>query len=132
MHRPFLWGLAALGFARRACAARMQLYLTGALNNEARHPSQLYQAALEGLLLFVILWLFSSKPRPTGAVSGLFLLGYGLFRLVVEQFREPDEHISFVAFDWLTMGQLLSLPMLIAGGILLWWSYKNRDTKKPV
>ena len=101
-----------------------QLYLSGALNAETRHPSQLYQAALEGLLLFIILWLFSSKPRPRAAVSGLFLLGYGFFRSMVEHFRQPDEHISFIAFDWLTMGQLLSVPMLIAGAILLLWSYK--------
>lgn len=105
-------------------ASLYEAYLSGALNSETRHPSQLYQAALEGLLLFLILWWFSSKPRPRGAVSGLFLLGYGIFRSVVEQFREPDEHISYVAFDWLTMGQLLSFPMLLAGTILLLWSYK--------
>jgi len=108
-----------------------QLYLAGALNDEARHPSQLYQAALEGLALFIILWLFSSKQRPRAAVSGLFLLGYGIFRSVVEQFREPDEQLSYIAFDWLTMGQLLSMPMLIAGGILLWWAYKNGNGKNP-
>jgi len=83
--------------------------------NLPRHPSQLYQFALEGLLLFVILWCYSAKPRPTMTVSGLFLSCYGLFRFVVEFFRQPDEHLSFVALDWVTMGQLLSLPMIIAG-----------------
>lgn len=80
-----------------------------------RHPSQLYQFMLEGLLLFVILWCYSAKPRPTMTVSGLFLTCYGLFRFVVEFFRQPDAHLNFVALDWMTMGQLLSLPMIAAG-----------------
>jgi len=83
------------------------------------HPSQLYEAALEGLLLFLILWVYSSKPRPTMAVSGLFLLGYGLFRFGVELIRNPDAHLGYLAFGWLTMGQVLTLPMLIAGVVLL-------------
>lgn len=91
----------------------------------ARHPSQLYQFFLEGLVLFVVLWWFSSKPRPAGAVSGLFLLLYGIFRSVVEFFREPDAHIGFVAFGWLTKGQLLSLPMIAAGCVLMFWSMKR-------
>ena len=86
----------------------------------ARHPSQLYQALLEGLLMFIILWIYSSNPRVTGAVSGWFLILYGVFRFIVEFARQPDEHLGFVAFDWLTMGQLLSLPMIIVGIILLW------------
>ncbi|WP_339891767.1 prolipoprotein diacylglyceryl transferase, partial [Neptuniibacter pectenicola] len=69
-----------------------------------RHPSQLYEFALEGVVLFVLLWWFSSKPRPRMAVSGLFLLLYGIFRSMVEFVREPDAHIQFLAFDWLTMG----------------------------
>ena len=80
-----------------------------------RHPSQLYQAALEGLALFILLWLYSSKPRPTMAVSGLFLIGYGVFRFIVAFARQPDAHLGFLAFGWLTMGQLLSLPMIIFG-----------------
>lgn len=84
-----------------------------------RHPSQLYEAALEGLALFVILWLYSRKPRPMMAVSGLFLVCYGLFRFIIEFARTPDAHIGFIAFDWLTMGQLLSLPMVVFGGLLL-------------
>jgi phosphatidylglycerol:prolipoprotein diacylglycerol transferase len=92
----------------------------------ARHPSQLYQAALEGLALFFILWLYSAKPRPTMAVSGLFLIGYGLFRFIVEFAREPDAHLGFIAFDWLTMGQLLSLPMLVFGIIFMIIAYRTR------
>ncbi|WP_036543401.1 prolipoprotein diacylglyceryl transferase [Nitrincola lacisaponensis] len=92
----------------------------------ARHPSQLYQMLLEGLVLFVVLWWFSSRPRPRMAVSGLFLLLYGVFRLGVEFFRQPDAQLGFIAFEWLTMGQLLSLPMLCAGGVMLLLAYRNR------
>lgn len=84
-----------------------------------RHPSQLYQAALEGGLLFVILWLYSARRRPVMAVSGVFLIGYGTLRFIGEFAREPDAFLGFVAFDWLTMGQLLCLPMLLAGAVLL-------------
>jgi phosphatidylglycerol:prolipoprotein diacylglycerol transferase len=84
-----------------------------------RHPSQLYQAALEGGLLFVIVWLYSARPRPVMAVSGVFLVGYGALRFIGEFAREPDAFLGFVAFDWLTMGQLLCLPMLAAGVALL-------------
>ncbi len=91
----------------------------------ARHPSQLYEAVLEGLVLFFILWFYSSKPRPKMAVSGLFLLGYGGFRSFVEFFREPDAHLGFIAFDWLTMGQILSLPMIIGGFILIALAYRK-------
>lgn len=90
-----------------------------------RHPSSLYQASLEGLALFVLLWWFSRKPRPRGMVSGLFLIGYALFRGFAEFWREPDAHIGYLAFDWFTMGHLLSLPMLLAGVVMLWWSYRQ-------
>lgn len=84
------------------------------------HPTQLYEAALEGLLLFVLLWWFSSKPRSAPMVSALFLIGYGVFRFAVEWLRMPDAHLGYLAFGWLTMGQLLSLPMVLAGiGLLL-------------
>jgi len=89
-----------------------------------RHPSMLYEAFLEGLVLFVILWLFSKKPRPTRAVSGMFLLCYGLFRFGVEFVREPDFQLGFVAFDWMTMGQILSTPMILFGLWLLWTAYR--------
>lgn len=85
----------------------------------ARHPSQLYEAVLEGLVMFAVLWWFSARPRPRYAVSGLFLLLYGVFRALVEFWREPDAHIGYLAFGWLTMGQLLSLPLIIAGAVML-------------
>ncbi len=84
-----------------------------------RHPSQIYEALLEGLLLFIILWWFSARARHPGQVSGLFLVGYGIFRIIAEFFREPDSHIGNIALDLITMGQLLSLPMVIAGCWLL-------------
>ncbi|RKZ40403.1 MAG: prolipoprotein diacylglyceryl transferase [Gammaproteobacteria bacterium] len=99
-------------------------------DNLPRHPSQLYQMALEGIVLFIILWLFSKRPRPIMAVSGLFLIGYGSFRFLVEFVRTPDNHLGFIAFDWMTMGQLLTLPMLIAGFILMGLAYsRNRQLK---
>ena len=85
-----------------------------------RHPSQLYEFTLEGMVLFLILWFYASKPRPIGRVSALFLIGYASFRLFVECFREPDLQLGFVAFNWLTMGQLLSIPMLCLG-LFLWY-----------
>jgi phosphatidylglycerol:prolipoprotein diacylglycerol transferase len=88
-----------------------------------RHPSQLYQFALEGLTLFVVLLLFSRRQRPTWAVSGLFALGYGILRFLVEFFREPDAHLGFQAFGWMTRGQLLCLPMMAVGIYLLWLAY---------
>lgn len=84
-----------------------------------RHPSQLYEAGLEGLLLFVIVWCYSAKPRAPGRVAGLFLAGYGLFRFLVEFVREPDAHLGPVLLDWVSMGQLLSLPMFLFGMYLL-------------
>ncbi|MCK5876303.1 MAG: prolipoprotein diacylglyceryl transferase [Candidatus Marithrix sp.] len=95
------------------------------IDNIPRHPSQLYQALLEGLVLFIILWLFSKRPRPTMAISGLFLICYGLFRFLMEFVREPDYHLGFIAFDWMTMGQILTIPMLIVGVILMKLAYKN-------
>ena len=92
-----------------------------------RHPSQLYEFALEGLLLFVLLYWFSSRPRPTCAVSGVFSLGYGSARFLVEFFREPDAHIGYEAFGWLTRGQLLSLPMIIVGLALLFVAYRGSN-----
>lgn len=90
-----------------------------------RHPSQLYEFALEGAALFLVLWLYSRKPRPTAAVSALFLIGYGLFRFLVELVREPDAHLGYLAFGWVTMGQVLSVPMVLFGAGLLWWAYRS-------
>ncbi|CAI3217797.1 Prolipoprotein diacylglyceryl transferase [Desulfovibrio diazotrophicus] len=84
-----------------------------------RHPSQLYEAALEGLVLGVVLWIFSAKPRKEGAVSGLFALGYAVFRFGVEFVRVPDVQLGYLAFDWLTMGQALCVPLFLAGLWLL-------------
>ncbi len=95
-----------------------------------RHPSQLYQAFLEGLVLFLVLWIYSSKPRPTMAVSGLFLIGYGLFRFLVEFVREPDAHIGFVALNWMSMGQLLSLPMIVFGILLMFLAHRARPARQ--
>ena len=97
------------------------------LGPEPRHPSQLYQMGLEGIALFVLLWWFSAQPRPRGAVAGLFLVGYGVFRGFVEFFRMPDAHIGYLAFGWLTMGQLLTLPMILAGVGLIWWGYRQAN-----
>ncbi|WKD50133.1 prolipoprotein diacylglyceryl transferase [Microbulbifer spongiae] len=94
----------------------------------ARHPSQLYQAFLEGLVLFAVLWWFSSRPRPRLAVGGMFVLLYGVFRFLVEFVREPDGHIGFDLFGWMTRGQLLSLPMMVAGIALLVWSYRTQPS----
>lgn len=90
------------------------------------HPSQLYEAFLEGLVLFVILWAFTRKPRPMMAASGLFALCYGVFRFSVEFVRMPDAHIGYLYFDWVTMGQILSLPLIIAGLSLLMLAYYRR------
>ena len=92
----------------------------------ARHPSQLYQAALEGLLLFLVLYWFSRKPRPRLAVGGLFMLGYGCMRFIAEFFRQPDGHIGFDLFGWMTRGQLLCLPMIAFGLFLLYNAYGAR------
>lgn len=91
-----------------------------------RHPSQLYQFALEGLLLFVLLWLYSRKPRPAGAVSGAFLLGYGVFRFIAEFFREPDDFLGLLSLN-MSMGQWLSLPMVVAGLVMLVLACRGPD-----
>ena len=92
---------------------------------EVLHPSQLYESLLEGFVLFAILWWFSAKPRPRYAVSGMFLLLYGVFRFFVEFYRVPDAHLGYLALDWVTMGQILSLPMIIAGAGMLVYAYSK-------
>jgi phosphatidylglycerol---prolipoprotein diacylglyceryl transferase len=86
---------------------------------EIRHPSQLYECFLEGIVLFIILWNFSKRPKPIGAISGLAMVLYAIARIFVEFFREPNTALGFIAWGWLTMGQLLSFPMLIGGAFLL-------------
>jgi phosphatidylglycerol:prolipoprotein diacylglycerol transferase len=91
-----------------------------------RHPSQLYEFLLEGVVLFIVLWIYSSKPRPRGAVSGLFAILYGVFRISVEFVREPDAPIGYLAWGWLTEGQLLSVPLVLVGIILMWCAYRRK------
>ncbi|RXR04356.1 prolipoprotein diacylglyceryl transferase [Pseudoxanthomonas composti] len=97
-------------------------YASGALDVFARHPSQLYQAFLEGLTMFCVLWWFSRKPRPRYAVSGWFAILYGVFRILVEFVRVPDAQVGYLAWGWLTEGQLLSVPLVLLGVFLLWLS----------
>ncbi len=97
---------------------------------EPRHPNQLYQIFGEGIVLFLVVWWFSSKPRPRMAVSGVFVLVYGIYRFLVEFAREPDVGLGFVALDWMTMGQILSLPMILVGLLLLYMAYKNNQAAK--
>ena len=94
-----------------------------------REPSELFEFFFEGIVLFIILWVFSSKKRPTMATSGLFLLGYGCIRFLLEFLRQPDPQLGFIAFGWLTMGQLLSIPMIIFGIIFLIIAYKKNINK---
>ena len=89
--------------------------------NLARHPSQLYELLLEGVVLFLLLWWFSSVPRRQGQVTGFFLLGYGIFRFSIEFLREPDAHLGFIWLNWMTMGQLLTTPMMLIGCWLLFF-----------
>ena len=99
------------------------------VDGQVLHPTQLYEALLEGLVLFVVLMWYSARPRPYMAVSGLFLLLYGVFRTWVEFYRVPDAHMGdggYLAFGWLTTGQLLSAPMIVAGLILLYLAYSKR------
>jgi phosphatidylglycerol---prolipoprotein diacylglyceryl transferase len=95
-----------------------------------RHPSQLYQFGLEGLLLFVLLWWYAGRQRPMGAVSGFFLVGYGAFRFIAEYAREPDNFLGFLA-GGLTMGQWLSLPMFVGGLLLMFMAYRRAGKAQP-
>ncbi|TBR07680.1 MAG: prolipoprotein diacylglyceryl transferase [Lysobacter sp.] len=108
-----------------------QLFAEGLLTPYARHPSQLYQAALEGLAMAAILWWYSRRPRPRYAVGGMFALLYGLFRFLVEFVRLPDAQLGYLAWGWLTMGQVLSLPLILLGLVWLWWSHRQ-PTLQPL
>ena len=100
------------------------------VDNQPRHPSQLYEVGLEGLALFVILWVYTRRRRPLGAASGLFLVGYGAFRFVVEFAREPDNFLGVLALGF-TMGQWLSLPMIVIGVALMVWAYWRARKAQP-
>ena len=125
----------ALGFGRIGNFINAELWgkptdlpwgvLVPGLGDNPVHPSQLYQAFLEGVVLFVLLWWFSGKPRPRMAVSALFLIGYGAFRFLVEFVRVPDQHLGYLFDGWLTMGQILSTPMVILGLIMMIIAYRR-------
>jgi phosphatidylglycerol---prolipoprotein diacylglyceryl transferase len=100
------------------------------VDNVPRHPSQLYEFGLEGVVLFIILWTYASRHRPMGAVSGLFLLGYGALRFIAEFAREPDNFLGYLA-GGLTMGQWLSLPMIIIGFFMMVWAYRRAGKAEP-
>jgi phosphatidylglycerol:prolipoprotein diacylglycerol transferase len=130
----FMAPLPAIGFG----AGRIGNFINGELwgkqtdvpwavivDGTPRHASQLYEALLEGLVLFAILWWYTSKPRPRWAPSGLFLVCYGLFRFAVEFVRVPDSNRGYLLFDWMTMGQILSLPMIAAGLWMLAIAYRR-------
>lgn len=120
-----LWGRAA-----PADLPWAMIFPTG--GDVPRHPSQLYQALLEGVLLFIILWLFARKPRYRGQVAAVFLVGYGIFRFIGEYFREPDAHLGYLGLG-LSMGQWLSVPMIIGGIALFIWAQKKKvwDVEEP-
>lgn len=127
------WGVVfphAPEFAGWSMQRIQEQYAAGALAQYARHPSQLYEAFLEGVVMFCILWWYSRKPRPRYAVAGLFALLYGVFRFAVEFVRMPDNGV-YVAFGWLTRGQILSLPLIVFGLILLWLS-RRAPVLQPV
>lgn len=91
------------------------------VDDQPRHPSQLYELGLEGIFLFILVWWYARIPRKPGLVSAVFLMGYSLCRLIAECFRTPDPQLGYIAFGWMTMGQLLSIPMLMLG-LWLWWA----------
>ncbi|MFN0162132.1 MAG: prolipoprotein diacylglyceryl transferase [Burkholderiales bacterium] len=117
-----LWG--------RASSLPWAMVFPQAGDGIARHPSQLYQMALEGLALYVLLWWYAARPRPAGAVAGLFLAGYGACRFVVEFAREPDAYLGLLALGF-SMGQWLSLPMVAAGAWLMWRAYRQGAPAAP-
>lgn len=128
------WGVifphAEANLAGLDAATLRTMHESGVLDQLARHPSQLYQLSLEGIAMFCLLWWFSRRPRPRYAVAGMFALLYGCFRFLVEFVRLPDEQIGYLAFDWLTMGQVLSMPLIALGLILLWLS-RRAPTLQP-
>jgi phosphatidylglycerol:prolipoprotein diacylglycerol transferase len=109
----------------------MKVYDPAVQQMVTKYPTQLLEAFLEGLVLFVILWAYTRKPRPLGAVSGLFVGFYGLFRFYVEFFRMPDPQLGYLLWGWVTMGQILSLPMILFGFGLAFWAYRHSTVAKP-
>ena len=101
------------------------------VDNTPRHPSQIYEFLLEGVLLFTVLALYGRRRPPAGALSATFLLGYGILRFIAEHFREPDAFLGILGLG-LSMGQWLCIPMILAGSALLWWSYRRARTRREV
>lgn len=97
------------------------------VDGNPRHPSQLYELAFEGVILFSVMWWYAAKPRKPGQVSAVFLILYGVFRFFVEFFRQPDPQLGFIAFNWLTMGQLLCVPMIVLGFVIYFWPTKSNN-----
>jgi phosphatidylglycerol:prolipoprotein diacylglycerol transferase len=95
-----------------------------------RHPSQLYEFFLEGLVLFIMLYWFSQKKRPAGSIGALFLLGYGCFRFIIEYFREQDAHLNTGIYEYISMGQFLSMPMILIGAGVIFWAYRKDKTEQ--
>ena len=129
------WGVIfpnALPNAQYSLAQIQALVAQGQLLDQARHPSQLYQAFWEGVVLFAVVWIYSRTPRPRMAVSGLFLIIYGIGRIAIELVREPDAHIGYLAGGWLTMGQVLSLPMVLLGvGLMIRAHHRSVSATAP-
>lgn len=94
-----------------------------------RYPSQLIELLLEGVLLFIVLWVVSLKPRKRAVLSAYFLIGYGILRIIAEFFRQPDSQLGFILWHWVTMGMLLSLPMILLGLLILLWAHRNKTTQ---
>lgn len=113
------WGMQVSCMHRYDLCANKLGLAQGSTMTPPLHPNQLYEALLEGVVLFAILWWVSRRPRAVPLLSGLFLIGYGGFRFLVEFVRMPDSHLGYLAFDWLTMGQLLSVPMVLFGLVLV-------------
>jgi phosphatidylglycerol:prolipoprotein diacylglycerol transferase len=133
-HTDLPWGVIfpkALASLDKTTEELKAMYLAGQLNHEARHPTQLYEMLLEGVVLFAVLWFYSRKPRPRYAVSGVFALLYGVFRFCVEFVREPDVQLGYLALGWVTMGRILSAPLVGVGIWLLWLSRRQGPPVAP-
>jgi phosphatidylglycerol---prolipoprotein diacylglyceryl transferase len=124
-HTDVAWGMIfprAFDHTGQSIEQLKAMAAAGQLASEVRHPSQLYQMVLEGVVMFGILFVVSMKPRRRYLISGLFALLYGAFRFLVEFVREPDAQLGYLAWGWLTMGQVLSLPLVALGLVLIAWS----------
>lgn len=108
-------------------ALGMWVYDPVLMDTVQKYPTQLLEALLEGVVLFIVLAWYARKPRLAGSVAGVFLIGYGVFRFIVEFWRVPDAQLGYLLWDWLTMGQLLSLPMVLVGVLLIGYSKQKQQ-----